>query len=157
MSGCGGSRKNATRGGYLRNIHNLYSFHNNGAESQHGAPGSSQHMREEDQRNGQGSRRGKGNSRPLRDVNRQHRASGYQDIRALCAFNQQHEVFDRGGRTFRKRLEPTSDEIIDFVNKENRHLSRKMQRPGYGWASLELVRAESRALSQISAEVKAMI
>ena len=76
-----------------------------------------------------------------RDISRQQRAGGLEEIEALESFRKQHEQFDRGKEKFKERLNSSNRELIDYVHNENRKRTRRKTK-GLRAAALEIARRE---------------
>ena len=90
--------------------------------------------------------------RSSRDISRQQRAGGLNEIVALEGFRDQCLQFDKGRQKFKERLKATNRELIDHANKESCKRTRRKTK-GLHVAALEIARQERGAVAAIHNEM----
>ena len=79
-----------------------------------------------------------------RRIPRQQRAGRFQAVQAATSVQEQFRQFDRGSKTFQKRMRATDGELFDYVNRE--HGTRaQSSRSQFGQAAFELLQRERQA------------
>ena len=96
-------------------------------------------------------------ARSARSRRRQQRGSNFETVQALRSFRCQHSQFDRGAARFGQRLAATANELIDYANSENERRTSRRPHKRFGPAAAALACRETRAVSQVQAEVEALI
>lgn len=89
-----------------------------------------------------------------RTVRRQRRASKWRDSQARRLFDDQFRQFDWGSKKYKKALEPSISELINYVTREYKQTT-KNQDLSHLWATaVELAECDRQASQVIQSEVE---
>jgi len=84
---------------------------------------------------------------------RQQRASRFQQNQAARSFDDQFKQFDRGGKRYKKGLQPSISELIAHVNHEHKKSRKKSNKSCLKATAIGLAREERVAKTSVQQQV----
>lgn len=131
---------------------------NNNRRAGQSSSGGTNNNNNNNNRNGGGEGEGRGDhgrsDRSSHSRTRQQQARSTSFInarRALEKFREQSRVWDRGKEKFKERLQPTTSELIDYVNHDWQHKSLRRQASKLRATAMDIERRERAARNSVRA------